>query len=742
MLLILLLSSTGTLTWNNTVSAVITTHRKLFKSNTRQSGFWTLLPPPGMASLVADGDSEDENVDYAEKAREMKAQSRSASSSNKKRKVVDIASPSTPKPVPVSKPISSPSAHMKAYYTDGPAPKLRKSSLTEIQQPKPLLWNSPNTSFTSPPPSYIDVSSPNTASASAASLSGLDGDFLPISVRRRTRPPLSPYFARAHVRLQATADRKAFAEMHQQIQAQLQAQQSAQQAQALASSSNSSSSSSQQHHLHHSSTAASASSSHHSASASSSASSATSSSSSSSSSASSTTSSAAMDVDEVHSSYHHTIQQSHRTVSSSHSDHGNGKNSSDNGSSSASSTATNPSSVYGVPEYISPSHLSHRGSHSLSSATHSPEDSPRRSITPEDLLPDPFYLDSAMSNSATAHLNEPMDHMMSTHSSAYASYSTPTSTNVNGGSHGSSAGGGPSSSSNVAAFESSPSREWLPTKAYSSGTPVSSSTPTLTTVAGPSMTYNPNMPTSSPNTIMPSSAYVTQPNGAGTNGTAYPSPSQTPIFGGYGTSNSPSLAHLSGTSPHQSSSSIGSHGVSSSYGTVAPSSSLPTRQAKINAANNLMVATAGLNSNSQSVSIMLKSNVPHRGRNNGADKGFPYGAPGTPGAHYTDAYGQPVAYGGQYTRVISHPQVTDPVIIPLPNGWFERALKNPSLRKRVATQEIELPVWRELNEDEERELWEDDGFDGSDEEDIDDLKYLLNHREYEKEEKKLKKLCL
>lgn len=31
-----------TTTWNNTVSAVITTHRKLFKSNRKQSGYWTL----------------------------------------------------------------------------------------------------------------------------------------------------------------------------------------------------------------------------------------------------------------------------------------------------------------------------------------------------------------------------------------------------------------------------------------------------------------------------------------------------------------------------------------------------------------------------------------------------------------------------------------------------------------------------------------------------------------------------
>jgi hypothetical protein len=33
---------TETSTWNNTVSAVITTHRKLFKSNRKQSGYWTL----------------------------------------------------------------------------------------------------------------------------------------------------------------------------------------------------------------------------------------------------------------------------------------------------------------------------------------------------------------------------------------------------------------------------------------------------------------------------------------------------------------------------------------------------------------------------------------------------------------------------------------------------------------------------------------------------------------------------
>jgi hypothetical protein len=33
---------TGTQTWNNTVSAVITTHRKVFQSNRKQSGYWTL----------------------------------------------------------------------------------------------------------------------------------------------------------------------------------------------------------------------------------------------------------------------------------------------------------------------------------------------------------------------------------------------------------------------------------------------------------------------------------------------------------------------------------------------------------------------------------------------------------------------------------------------------------------------------------------------------------------------------
>lgn len=176
-----------------------------------------------------------------------------------------------------------------------------------------------------------------------------------------------------------------------------------------------------------------------------------------------------------------------------------------------------------------------------------------------------------------------------------------------------------------------------------------------------------------------------------------------------------------------------------------PPISLPTRQAKINAANNLMVATAGLNSNSQSVSIMLKSNVPHRGRTAG-DKGFPPGMAGmhSPYPYGTDMYGQSLSssYGGHYSRASPHPQVVDPIIIPLPLGWFERALKNPSLRKRSTTQEIELPVWKEIDEEEDREFWETVPFDGSDEDENDELKYILNHREYEKEEKKLKKLCL
>jgi hypothetical protein len=46
-------------TWNNTVSAVITTHPKLFKSNRKQSGYWTLkkLTPGGN-----DGSSDEDDI--------------------------------------------------------------------------------------------------------------------------------------------------------------------------------------------------------------------------------------------------------------------------------------------------------------------------------------------------------------------------------------------------------------------------------------------------------------------------------------------------------------------------------------------------------------------------------------------------------------------------------------------------------------------------------------------------------
>lgn len=52
-------SKKRTPTWNNTVSAVITTHPKLFKSNRKQSGYWTLkkLTPGGN-----DGSSDEEDI--------------------------------------------------------------------------------------------------------------------------------------------------------------------------------------------------------------------------------------------------------------------------------------------------------------------------------------------------------------------------------------------------------------------------------------------------------------------------------------------------------------------------------------------------------------------------------------------------------------------------------------------------------------------------------------------------------
>lgn len=52
-------SKKRTPTWNNTVSAVITTHPKLFKSNRKQSGYWTLkkLTPGGN-----DGSSDEEEI--------------------------------------------------------------------------------------------------------------------------------------------------------------------------------------------------------------------------------------------------------------------------------------------------------------------------------------------------------------------------------------------------------------------------------------------------------------------------------------------------------------------------------------------------------------------------------------------------------------------------------------------------------------------------------------------------------
>jgi hypothetical protein len=56
----------GTLTWNNTVSAVITTHRKLFKSNRKQSGYWTLRPTTPGARTESDSDDDDELLNLDE----------------------------------------------------------------------------------------------------------------------------------------------------------------------------------------------------------------------------------------------------------------------------------------------------------------------------------------------------------------------------------------------------------------------------------------------------------------------------------------------------------------------------------------------------------------------------------------------------------------------------------------------------------------------------------------------------
>jgi hypothetical protein len=90
-------------------------------------------------------------------------------------------------------------------------------------------------------------------------------------------------------------------------------------------------------------------------------------------------------------------------------------------------------------------------------------------------------------------------------------------------------------------------------------------------------------------------------------------------------------------------------------------------------------------------------------------------------------------------RAIAHPQVLDPVIIPLPQGWFERSFKHPSLRKRSSSRnDIPLPVWKELDDAQEEALWEVLQHE-PDDEDISDDRFIVQHKEYEKEEKKLKK---
>lgn len=73
----------GTSTWNNTVSAVITTHRKLFKSNRKQSGYWTLR------SAAQAMDIEDDVKEVVKK-------------SPKKRTHAEMSAPATAVPAPVT----------------------------------------------------------------------------------------------------------------------------------------------------------------------------------------------------------------------------------------------------------------------------------------------------------------------------------------------------------------------------------------------------------------------------------------------------------------------------------------------------------------------------------------------------------------------------------------------------------------------------------------------------------------
>ena len=125
-----------------------------------------------------------------------------------------------------------------------------------------------------------------------------------------------------------------------------------------------------------------------------------------------------------------------------------------------------------------------------------------------------------------------------------------------------------------------------------------------------------------------------------------------------------------------------------------------------------MAATAGLNSGSQNPLLLSRTHV------------------------FTSYTSRGESVGPQR----AHPQVVDPVIIPLPCGWFEKSFLHPSVRKRSSNQDIPLPVWKELDEQEERQYW-DSVKSEPDDEDISDTRFIVQHKEYEKEEKKLKKLC-
>lgn len=505
---------TGTLTWNNTVSAVITTHRKLFKSNPRQAGFWTLLPPPGMASTVAELDSDEENVDYVERAKNFKAAHKAGK--NKKRKLDEMTATLKSPSAPVTPAKTAPSTYFKAYYTDGPSPKLKKSLLADLHLPKPFNWKSPAPLFI---PDAEEI-------------------YLPVSVRRRTRPPISPYFARVHVKLQATADKKVIAEAHtQQLVA--------------------------QHHL--------------------------------------------------------------------------------------SSTSPKPSSadvVYGyggvpigtfVPISASP-------------------------VPPPAIHP---LTPSSTPNGVTGYNTRSSPH----HSTPDGHTKTPQSSNSRYLASSSSSSG--SNSSRVSNSNSTT------TSTISSFTANKAAHP----LAMPSHSSTPHGPPARPSisSATPSAALLN----------AHPSP-----------------VPMSSIPPMSPSQSPNSMDTSSSY-------SSGTRQAKIIATNNLIVATAGLTSGAQSLNLMMKSTG---GARNAA----------------IDPY---LPQSGRF----HHPQVQDPVVLPLPANWFEQSMRVPSLRKKNTRNDIPLPKWKELTD---HDLQLDDNPTEADYDEPSDEKVLAYHKEFEKDEKKILRLFL